>query len=45
MTGPMTIARGSGVAAWKQIADRISLAILAGDYDGTRHGAIGGATG
>lgn len=35
MNGDFLIDRRSGVAAWKQIADRISRAIDAGDYDDT----------
>lgn len=35
MDGEFVIDRKSGVAAWKQIADRISGAIAAGDYDET----------
>lgn len=35
MTGEFFIDRRSGVAAWKQIADRISRAIDAGEYDET----------
>lgn len=35
MDGEFSIDRRNGVAAWKQIADRISRAIDAGDYDAT----------
>lgn len=35
MSGEFLIDRKSGIAAWKQIADRISRAIDAGDYDDT----------
>jgi GntR family phosphonate transport system transcriptional regulator len=35
MNGEFLIDRRSGVAAWKQIADRISRAIDAGEYDAT----------
>jgi len=35
MDGKFVIDRKSGVAAWKQIADRISGAIASGDYDAT----------